>query len=138
MSVNELNMQKINLAKEFANKIIGNGLSIINSKTLKPYEKGAIHTITINCNGKKLKKIGNKDYYPNWFLDSKKLQNGYPSDLHKLFKKTIYNVLNEKCGENHKLFIKFITVDESLKIFSIEFHHLHTKSDSSEWITHST
>jgi hypothetical protein len=131
------------VAYEFANTLIGNGRSILQDRDDNPDRTDAFHTITANCSGRILKIINGKTIYPNWFLDPTKIPStGKCSTSHFIFRKVMYDVLKDKIGEDHKIFINYVVVNKEEKIFSIQFFHNRKKEPEplvdTTWISHST
>lgn len=137
-----------NIAYEFANTLIGDGQSILTDRDNNPDTINAFHMITTNCNDKILKVINGKKIYPNWFLDPTNVKStGKCTTSHFTFRKAINDVLKEKIGEDHKIYIKYVVVNKKEKLFGIHFFH-HNKKKISEvqinetidvsWISHTS
>jgi hypothetical protein len=131
------------IAYEFANTLIGDGRAILRDRDETLGKKEPFHIITANCNGRILKVIRTKNVYPNWFLDPTKIkETGKSSTSYYAFKKAVYKVLEEKVGLDHKIFVKFIIVNKADKIYSIQFLHNNSKTETpvidNSWISHST
>ena len=144
MNTNDIKNEVYNeIAYEFANTLIGNGRSILQDRDENLDKTDAFHTITANCNGRILKVINGKTIYPNWFLDPTKIpSNGKCSTSHFTFRKAMYDVLKDKIGEDHKIFINYVVVSKEDKIYSIQFFHNRKKEREppieTNWISHST
>lgn len=129
------------LAYEFANALIGDGRVIIKDRDDHPEKEEAFHIITANCNSRILKVVNGKPIYPNWFLDpTKNPTNGKYSIAHFIFRKAVFDLLKEKIGENHNIYVKYVIVNKDEKIFSIHFLHNRKKEsttiDDCSWISH--
>jgi len=131
------------LAYEFANTLLGNTKTIIKDRNDNPDKIEAFHVITANCNGRILRVVNGKPIYPNWFLDSTKnpTTNKY-SNSHFIFRKAVFDILENKIGKDHNIYIKYIIVNKEEKIFSIHFLHNRKKESTAiadcSWITHTT
>lgn len=128
----------VELAYEFASTLIGDGKLILEDRNNNNLNnEKAFHIITAKCNGRILKVINGKTVYPNWFLDPTKIPStGKFSSTHYVFKKAMYDILKERIGQDHNIFVNYVIVDKEEKIYAIHFYHHVNKKNKNIWFYH--